>query len=102
MDARRVGIVGSGQMGGGIAEVAARAGYEGGLRSRTTEAAAATIAGIDKGLAKQVTKGRLEDAEREAIVARITPTAELTDLFDCDLVIESVGVMRGTMRSEEQ
>ena len=35
-------------------------------------------------------KGKLEDAEREAIVARITPTAELTDLFDCDLVIESV------------
>jgi 3-hydroxybutyryl-CoA dehydrogenase len=90
MDARRVGIVGSGQMGGGIAEVAARAGYEVVLRSRTAEAAAATLAGIDKGLAKQVAKGRLEDAEREAIVARITPTAELTDLFDCDLVIESV------------
>jgi len=77
-------------MGAGIAEVAARSGYEVILRSRTAEAAAATLAGIDRSLAKQVAKGRLEDAEREAIVARITPTAELTDLFDCDLVIESV------------
>src|SRR3954470_9681740 len=90
MDVHRVGIVGSGQMGGGIAEVAARSGYEVILRSRTPEAAAATLAGIDRSLTKQVAKGRLEDAEREAIVARITPTAELTDLFDCDLVIESV------------
>jgi len=90
MDVQRVGIVGSGQMGGGIAEVAARAGYDVVLRSRTVEAAAATVASIDTSVAKQVAKGRLEDAEREAIVARITPTAELTDLFDCDLVIESV------------
>src|SRR4051794_40783417 len=90
MDVRRVGIVGSGQMGGGIAEVAARAGYEVVLRSRTAEAAAATLAGIDKGLAKQVAKGRLEEGERQAVLARITPTAELCDLYDCDLVIESV------------
>src|SRR3954451_22041530 len=90
MDVRRVGIVGSGQMGGGIAEVAARSGYDVVLRSRTTDAAAATLAGIDKSLAKQVAKGRLEEADRAAVVARITPTAELTDLFDCDLVIESV------------
>jgi 3-hydroxybutyryl-CoA dehydrogenase len=90
MDVQRVGIVGSGQMGGGIAEVAARSGYDVVLRSRTTEAAAATLAGIDKSLAKQVAKGRLEEADRAAIIGRITPTAELADLFDCDLVIESV------------
>src|SRR3954447_25541848 len=90
MDVERVGIVGSGQMGGGIAEVAARAGYQVILRSRTTEAAAATLAGIDRSLGKQVAKGKLDDAEQAAIVARINPTAELADLFDCDLVIESV------------
>jgi 3-hydroxybutyryl-CoA dehydrogenase len=90
MDVQRVGIVGSGQMGGGIAEVAARSGYDVVLRSRTTEAAAATLAGIDKSLAKQVAKGRLEEADRAAIIGRITPTADLADLFDCDLVIESV------------
>src|SRR3954470_12673856 len=90
MDVQRVGIVGSGQMGGGIAEVAARSGYDVVLRSRTTDAAAATLAGIDKSLAKQVAKGRLEEGDRAAIIGRITPTAELADLFDCDLVIESV------------
>jgi 3-hydroxybutyryl-CoA dehydrogenase len=77
-------------MGAGIAEVAARSGYAVVLRSRTAEAAEATAAGIDRSLAKQVAKGKLDDAEREAILGRITPTAELTDLFDCDLVIESV------------
>jgi 3-hydroxybutyryl-CoA dehydrogenase len=90
MDVQRVGIVGSGQMGGGIAEVAARSGYDVVLRSRTAEAAAATLAGIEKSLAKQVAKGKLEEADQAAIVARITPTSELDDLFDCDLVIESV------------
>jgi 3-hydroxybutyryl-CoA dehydrogenase len=90
MDVARVGIVGSGQMGAGIAEVAARSGYQVVLRSRTAEAAAATVAGIDRSLAKQVAKGKLDDAERETILRRITPTAELADLFDCDLVIESV------------
>jgi 3-hydroxybutyryl-CoA dehydrogenase len=90
MDVARVGIVGSGQMGAGIAEVAARSGYGVVLRSRTAEAAGATVAGIDRSLAKQVAKGKLDDAEREAILGRITSTAELTDLFDCDLVIESV------------
>jgi 3-hydroxybutyryl-CoA dehydrogenase len=90
MGVERVGIVGSGQMGGGIAEVAARSGYQVVLRSRAPEAAAATLAGLDKSLTKQVAKGKLDDAEREAVLARITPTAELADLFDCDLVIESV------------
>ena len=67
MDVQRIGIVGSGQMGGGIGEVAARSGYEVVLRSRTAEAVAATIAGIDKSLARQVAKGKLDDDEREAM-----------------------------------
>jgi 3-hydroxybutyryl-CoA dehydrogenase len=91
MDAvTRVGIVGSGQMGGGIAEVAARAGYEVVLRSRASSSAEATLAGIDRSLAKQVAKGKLDDADREIILGRITPTGELGDLVDCGLVIESV------------
>jgi 3-hydroxybutyryl-CoA dehydrogenase len=86
----RVGIVGSGQMGGGIAEVAARAGFDVVLRSRARDAAVATLGGIDKSLAKQVAKGKLDDDERQAILARITPTDDLGDLVDCGLVIESV------------
>jgi 3-hydroxybutyryl-CoA dehydrogenase len=86
----RVGIVGSGQMGGGIAEVAARAGYEVVLRSRAQAAAEATVDGIGRSLSKQVAKGKLEESARDAILERITPTVELDDLVDCGLVIESV------------
>ena len=77
-------------MGGGIAEVAAKAGYDVVLRSRAVAAADATVGGIDRSLTKQVAKGKLTEAEREAVLARITATGELDDLFDCDLVIESV------------
>jgi 3-hydroxybutyryl-CoA dehydrogenase len=87
---RRVGIVGSGQMGGGIAEVSARAGFDVILRSRARASSEATLAGIEKSLGKQVAKGKLEEADAGAILARITPTDDLADLVDCGLVIESV------------
>jgi 3-hydroxybutyryl-CoA dehydrogenase len=91
MDTRPlVGIVGSGQMGGGIAEVAARAGFQVVLRSRAQDSADATVAGIEKSLAKHVAKGKLDEADAVAIVARITPTDDLGELVDCGLVIESV------------
>jgi 3-hydroxybutyryl-CoA dehydrogenase len=86
----RVGIVGSGQMGGGIAEVVARAGLDVVLRSRTQAGADTTVAAIDRSLARQVAKGRLADDERAATLARILPTADLADLAECDLVLESV------------
>jgi 3-hydroxybutyryl-CoA dehydrogenase len=86
----RVGIVGSGQMGGGIAEVAARAGLEVVLRSRSLDSAQGTLAGIEGSLARQVAKGRLSEEAAAAARAGITLTAELTDLAECDLVIESV------------
>jgi len=86
----RVGIVGSGIMGSGIAEVAAKAGYEVVLRSRRQETADAMVAALEKSLAKQVDKGRLEDADRTAILGRVTATERISDLADCDLVLESV------------
>src|SRR5215213_2188120 len=85
-----VGVVGSGIMGGGLAEVAARGGHDVVLRARTTEGASAAVDAIAKGLDRQVAKGRLAGDEREAIVQRIRPTASLHDLAGCDLVIESV------------
>ena len=87
---RRVGIVGSGQMGGGIAEVSARAGLDVMLRSRARASSEATLAGIEKSLAKQVAKGKLDEADAGAILARISPTDDLGDLVECGLVIESV------------
>jgi 3-hydroxybutyryl-CoA dehydrogenase len=90
MTIKRLGIVGSGIMGAGIAETAARAGVEVVLRSRRQETADATLAGLEKGLAKQVEKGRLEADEQAAILSRVTATSDLSDLADVDLVIESV------------
>ena len=86
----RIGIVGSGIMGSGIAEVAATTGHEVVLRSRSLESAQAMIAGLAKSLARQVEKGRREQADADAALARVTATADLADLADCDLVIESV------------
>jgi len=86
----RVGIVGSGIMGSGIAEVAAKAGYEVILRSRHQATADAMVAALEKSLAKQVEKGRLDEEERGKIIARVSATERLADLADCDLVIESI------------
>lgn len=85
-----VGVVGSGIMGAGLVEVAARAGHDVVLRSRSTDTAADALATITSGLARQVSKGRLAEDERDAILQRIRTTADLADLADCDLVIESV------------
>jgi 3-hydroxybutyryl-CoA dehydrogenase len=87
---KRVGVLGSGIMGSGLAEVAARAGYDVVVRSRSLEAAQAMRATVDKGLAKQVERGKATEDERAAIVGRIEVTDHLGALADCDLVIESV------------
>lgn len=87
---KRVGILGSGIMGSGLAEVAARAGYDVVVRSRSQSSADAMVTAIDKGLVKAIERGRATEDERSAILGRITATDRLDDLADCDLVIESV------------
>jgi 3-hydroxybutyryl-CoA dehydrogenase len=90
MEINRVGIVGSGIMGSGLAEVAAKAGCQVVLRSRNQDTAQASVNGVVKNLAKQVERGKLAAEDAAAIESRITPTADLKDLADCDLIIESV------------
>jgi 3-hydroxybutyryl-CoA dehydrogenase len=90
MSIKRVGIVGSGIMGAGIAETAAKAGYEVVLRSRRQETADATLAGLEKGTAKQVERGKLSEEDRTALLGRVTATDDLRELAGSDLVIESV------------
>ncbi len=90
MSVKRVGIVGSGIMGSGIAEVAAKAGFEVVLRSRQQETADRMVAGLEKSLAKQVDRGKLEEAERDAVLGRVRAVADLGELAECDLVIESI------------
>jgi 3-hydroxybutyryl-CoA dehydrogenase len=90
MAIKRVGIVGSGIMGSGIAETAAVHGLEVVLRSRAQGTADAMVAGMAKSLAKQVDKGKLAPEDRDAALARVSAVSDLSELADCDLVIESV------------
>jgi 3-hydroxybutyryl-CoA dehydrogenase len=89
-DIQKVGILGSGIMGSGLAEVAARAGYEVVVRSRSQASADAMVASIDKGFAKAIERGKSTEEERAAVLGRITATDHLGAVADCDLVIESV------------
>ncbi|GIU84476.1 MAG: hypothetical protein KatS3mg008_1251 [Acidimicrobiales bacterium] len=90
MQIQSVGIVGSGIMGSGIAEVAAKSGFSVVLRSRRLQTAEEMLRGIEKSLARQVEKGRLEADAKDEALARVTVTEDLKDLASCDLVIESV------------
>jgi len=90
MDIKRVGIVGSGTMGSGIAEVACKNGYEVVLRSRSQAGADKMMSGLEKSLAKQVDKGRLAETERDAALALVRGITDLEELASCDLVVESV------------
>jgi 3-hydroxybutyryl-CoA dehydrogenase len=87
---QRVGIVGSGIMGAGMAEVAARAGCDVVVRSRHADTADDLVARLEKSLGKQVEKGTLDDEAREAMLGRVTATTQLDALAECDLIIESI------------
>ncbi|MEO6987022.1 MAG: 3-hydroxybutyryl-CoA dehydrogenase [Aquihabitans sp.] len=90
MTINSVGILGSGIMGSGIAEVAAKSGHTVILRSRKQESADAMVASLEKSLTKQVDRGKLDEATKTEILGRVSATSNLSDLADCDLVIESV------------
>ncbi len=90
MGITKLGIVGSGIMGSGIAEVAAKAGVDVVLRSRKQETADAMVTSLERSLAKQVERGKLEETAAKEIGARVTATDDLHALADVDLVLESV------------
>jgi 3-hydroxybutyryl-CoA dehydrogenase len=87
---KKIGILGSGIMGSGLAEVAARAGFDVVVRSRSKATAEAMVATIDKGFVKAIERGKSTEDERAAVLARIHATDHLGGVADCDLVIESV------------
>ncbi|MGX1743551.1 3-hydroxybutyryl-CoA dehydrogenase [Bosea sp. NPDC055353] len=86
---KTIGIIGAGQMGNGIAHVAAAAGFDIKLHDIAEERINAALATIDGNMARQVSKGALAEEERRAAIARIQPAVGLADLGDCDLVIEA-------------
>jgi len=87
---QRVGVVGLGTMGAGIAQVCIQAGVETVGREVTDELGERARERIAHYLGRGVEKGRLTAEERDAALARLTTTAELSDLAGCDLVIEAV------------
>lgn len=87
---RKVAVLGCGLMGSGIAEVAARAGYETWVREVTDELAEKGKDSIARSLGRAVERGRLGAEERDAALARIHTTTELDALSDADIVIEAV------------
>jgi 3-hydroxybutyryl-CoA dehydrogenase len=90
MSVKVVGVVGSGIMGSGVAEVAAVAGFEVVLRSRSQAGADSMLAGLEKSLNRQVEKGRMEAAVAADVRGRVRAVTALDELSTCDLVIESI------------
>mgnify|MGYP001262365616 FL=1 len=90
MGIKRVGVVGGGQMGGGVAELTAKAGLPTVVREVTPEAAERSRAGIQKSLDRALERGKLDEAAHEAALGNLSFTTEIGDLGDCDLVVEAV------------
>jgi 3-hydroxybutyryl-CoA dehydrogenase len=87
---RKVGVVGLGTMGAGIAQVCVQAGFETVGREVADELCDRARATIGRYLARGVEKGRLTQEEHDAALARLTTTTDLADLAGCDLVIEAI------------
>jgi 3-hydroxybutyryl-CoA dehydrogenase len=89
VEIRKVGVVGLGTMGAGIAQVSVQSGFETIGREVEPELGERGRATIERYLARGVEKGRLSGDERDAALGRLTLTTDLGDLADCDLVIEA-------------
>jgi 3-hydroxybutyryl-CoA dehydrogenase len=89
MNIRKVGVIGAGQMGNGIAHVAALAGYDVALNDVAEDRIKSALATIEGNLKRLVVKNAITDDARKAAMARIVPAASMDQLADCDLVIES-------------
>jgi len=89
-DIKKVGVLGAGLMGHGIAQVTATAGYDVVLREVDDATLAKGIGRIEKQLARAVEKGKSSQEDADAIRGRIQGTTDYADLADCDLVIEAI------------
>jgi 3-hydroxybutyryl-CoA dehydrogenase len=88
-DIHRVGVIGAGQMGSGIAHVCALAGFEVALNDISEERVRGGIATINGNMARQVARKAIAETDRQAALARIKAADKLEDLAECDLVIET-------------
>jgi 3-hydroxybutyryl-CoA dehydrogenase len=87
---KTIGVIGAGTMGNGIAQVAARAGFDVRMRDVSEEFLKRGLANVDRSLQRDVDKARLSGEDKQQIIARIRITTELDDLRDCDFIIEAI------------
>ncbi len=90
MAIKKVGVLGCGLMGSGIAQVAAQAGYDVVVREVEQKFIDKGLSGIQKSLAKFVEKGKMQQSDMDACVGRLKGTTNLEDLADCDIIIEAI------------
>lgn len=89
IEIRKVGVIGAGQMGGGIAQVCAQAGYEVALNDISEDRINAGLATINGNLSRQLNKGQITEETRAAVLGQISPAASYEQFADCDIVIEA-------------
>ena len=87
---KKIGVLGSGTMANGIAEVAAKAGYKVVLRARSKQRASESAAKVEKSLAKAVERGKMTQEKLDATKALLETTTEMDAFSDCDLIIEAI------------
>ncbi|MCW8950774.1 MAG: 3-hydroxyacyl-CoA dehydrogenase NAD-binding domain-containing protein, partial [Sedimenticola sp.] len=85
-----IAVIGAGTMGAGIAQIAAAAGHPTLLFDLNPEAIERGVAQIDSGLKKQVSRGKMTEADRSALLANISPATKLEELTEASLVIEAI------------
>jgi 3-hydroxybutyryl-CoA dehydrogenase len=90
MDIKKVGVLGCGLMGSGIAQTAAAAGFETVVREVSDDLIQKGFAGIEKSLAKFAEKGTITADQQREIRGRLTGTTSFTELADCDIIIEAI------------
>jgi 3-hydroxybutyryl-CoA dehydrogenase len=90
MKIRKVGVLGAGLMGSGIAEVAARSGYTTVVREVSEELGRKGVSRIEGSLAKAVEKKKIASEERDSARSRLSATTRLSDLADCDIIVEAI------------
>ena len=90
MEIKTVGVIGCGLMGGGIAQVAAQAGFKTVVREVNDDVLQKGLARIDKFLSRSVEKGKMTAEQKDAVMANLHGTTDLTALKECDIIIEAV------------
>ena len=90
MAIKKVGVLGCGLMGSGIAQVAAQAGYDVVVREVEQKYLDKGLGGIQKSLGKFVEKGKMQQADMDACMGRLKGSTNLEDLADCDIIIEAI------------